>query len=111
MKTKINSTKYAELRYALQEPGLWRFIADSHVVGPQYPTREALLNDLERYAYQFGCAGASLPPLHAAAPELLAALQIALKVIEKSAAVNGHIGETNAGIIVRAAIAKAGRVS
>jgi hypothetical protein len=64
----IHATRFAELGYRQDGPALWRFVDRSTQasVGPQHPTKTALLADLERYGYVFGCAGAKPP----AAPAL-----------------------------------------
>lgn len=52
-----HSTRYRELDYQRQGD-CWRFIDTStdNNVGPQYPTKDELLADLEQYAANFGCA-------------------------------------------------------
>jgi hypothetical protein len=76
--TPVHRTKYAELRYQLVEGhnvGLydvhghmlpprfarfWRWVdAEGAHIGRDYPTREALLSDLESEASLRGCAGAA----------------------------------------------------
>jgi hypothetical protein len=52
MQRKIHRTRFAELGYEHVARGLWRFVdmnGQAHV-GPQYPTKDALLSDLTRYA-------------------------------------------------------------
>lgn len=54
MSTKAteHKTKWPELRYRMDVPGLWRFVCveTGASVGPQYPTREALTLDMADYA-------------------------------------------------------------
>jgi hypothetical protein len=55
--TGDHPTRFPELAYRRDFPGVWRFVdvSTGHSVGPHYPTRAALLEDLERYAGVFGC--------------------------------------------------------
>ncbi len=53
----IRATKFKELGYGLVEAGCWRFIdltsgLSGRAVGPAYPTQQALLADLPRYAWE-----------------------------------------------------------
>jgi len=57
----IHETKFPELGYACLEAGCWRFASRQaartsgrvvRCVGPVYPTKEALLKDLQRYAWE-----------------------------------------------------------
>ncbi len=61
---KLHQTKWSELQYGKVEGyqvcysisgkprkvSDWRFFNEDHVVGGIYPTKEALLADMERYA-------------------------------------------------------------
>lgn len=51
-------TRYAQLGYRHDGPGLWRLYDltgdEPSCVGPQYPSKWELLCDLQRYAEQFG---------------------------------------------------------
>lgn len=52
MQTKYR-TRWPELAYEHVSRGLWRFVALSDTpahVGPHYPTRKALLDDMPHYA-------------------------------------------------------------
>ena len=55
----MTKTRYAELAYRNDGPGLWRIVTteDGAAVGPQYGTKAELLADLERYAKDYGCEG------------------------------------------------------
>ena len=61
-RTVLHATKYKELFYTSPYRGLWRFSAgngvESALVGPQYPTEKALLQDMDRYAGVYGCESA-----------------------------------------------------
>jgi hypothetical protein len=55
-------TRFSELGYRQDAPGLWRVVAlDSPngstgaSIGPQYRTKAELLGDLELYAAVYGC--------------------------------------------------------
>lgn len=54
MSTKAieHSTKWPELKFRMDFPGLWRFVCveTGASVGPQYPTREALMLNMDAYA-------------------------------------------------------------
>lgn len=56
-------TRFPELQYERQAVDLWRILDATgdvpRAVGPQYKTKAELLADLERFAAEFGCAGAS----------------------------------------------------
>ena len=56
-------TRYPELGYRQDAPGLWRIVAtDGNAsVGPQYRSKTELLADLERFATEYGCAAAGPP--------------------------------------------------
>lgn len=55
----LRPTRYAELWYRQDGPGLWRFYSeDRRAVGPQYKTKAELLADLERYAEVYGAGEA-----------------------------------------------------
>ena len=59
----VRPTRYVELGYRCDGPGLWRIydVMDATspaAVGPQYRTKAELLADLERYARDFGCVEA-----------------------------------------------------
>lgn len=58
---KEYKTRYPELNY-FHNVDHWRIIAtDTHSsVGPYYHSRAELLADLERYASEYGCVGASI---------------------------------------------------
>ena len=68
---KLYKTRFAEIGFTLNSPGDWRFVdlsdaqdgnkANMHCIGASYPTREQLLSNVERYAAQYGCEGASKP--------------------------------------------------
>lgn len=63
MSDTIRPTRFAELGYRQDAPGLWRIydITDASrpaAVGPQYRSKAELLADLERYAALFGCGAA-----------------------------------------------------
>ncbi len=49
---KVKSTRFPELGYRLDSPRNWRFVDTStdNSVGPSYPTRESLLENLTAYA-------------------------------------------------------------
>lgn len=56
----VRPTRYPELGYRCDGPGLWRIydMADKgreSPVGPQYTSKAELLADLGRYAKDFGC--------------------------------------------------------
>lgn len=53
----VRPTHFPELSYQHQGHLNWRILATASgaPVGPQYPTRETLLADLDRYAGVFGC--------------------------------------------------------
>lgn len=50
-------TRYKELGYRNDAPGLWRIVTteDNQAVGPFYVTKTELLADLSRYAKEYGC--------------------------------------------------------
>ena len=54
---QIRPTRFKELGYRQDGPGLWRFYdtETQKAVGPQYVTKAELLADLDRYAKDFGC--------------------------------------------------------
>ena len=58
MATSLRQTRFPELRYMQQSPGLWRFVyvgdGSESTVGPQYRTMAELLADMERYAREWG---------------------------------------------------------
>jgi len=54
----IRPTRFPELGYRQDGPGLWRIYDRSEptgAVGPAYPSKAELFGDLERYAAEFGC--------------------------------------------------------
>lgn len=53
----VRRTKYEELGYVCVESGVWRFVdlETYKCVGEFYPDRRALLDDVDRYASQWGC--------------------------------------------------------
>ncbi len=60
----IHPTRYPELSYVHETPGLWRIVdalgglnASGFLsrIGPHYRTRAELLADLARYASVYGC--------------------------------------------------------
>lgn len=56
----IHKTRFTELGYWKVEDGCWSVVDLSDLsrpaqVGQKYPTKEALLGNLENYAFQFGC--------------------------------------------------------
>ena len=61
---KLHATRFSydgqRLYYTCQRPGLWRFVmVDSGgeaLVGFHYPTRQALVDDMARYAAEYGLA-------------------------------------------------------
>ena len=54
----MHKTRFPELNYTKDGPGLWRFVCaeSGKRVGPQYESRKKLLQDLNRYAYMYGCS-------------------------------------------------------
>lgn len=58
-KHTIRPTRFPELGYACDAPGLWRIYDTSTggAIGPFYATKAELLADLARFAREFGCAG------------------------------------------------------
>jgi hypothetical protein len=64
---KIHKTRFTELGYWQIEAGCWSVVdltdAKPAQVGQHYPTRQALLGNLEYYAAEFGCALARPKPL------------------------------------------------
>lgn len=54
----IRPTRFAELGYRQDGPRLWRiYDTDSEqAIGPFYRYKAELLEDLERYAREYGCA-------------------------------------------------------
>lgn len=56
----IRPTRFKELGYRSDAPGLWRIydMESERPVGPQYPTKSELLADLARFAKDFGCENA-----------------------------------------------------
>lgn len=68
---KVFSTRFAELGFINQEPGLWRFVDKQNpistspygfaTIGPQYATKAELLADLSRFATEYGCNGSIDP--------------------------------------------------
>lgn len=50
----MHATRFTELGYRNEMPGLWRFVdtASGASVGRHYPTKEALLGDIDRYAHE-----------------------------------------------------------
>jgi hypothetical protein len=63
-------TRYAELGYRPDAPGLWRLVDQTTLasVGPHYHTKGELFGDLDRYARDFGCEGTSNPLADAPKP-------------------------------------------
>lgn len=53
----IYKTKFPELNFQKQGNGNWRFLTsdDNRPVGRQYPSREQLVADTDRYGEFFGC--------------------------------------------------------
>jgi hypothetical protein len=51
------STRFPELGFRKDAPGLWRIVAadTEHSIGEHYVTKAELLADLERYARDYGC--------------------------------------------------------
>ena len=63
MEPKLHKTRYPELRYTNDAPGLWRIVdAEEHRIGRHYPSKSELLRDLDRYAFEYGCSDAVAPP-------------------------------------------------
>ena len=70
----LHKTRFTEIGFTLNSPGDWRFVdlsdaqdgnkANMHCIGASYPTREQLLSNVERYAAEYGCDGATFytPP-------------------------------------------------
>ena len=66
---KLNKTRFSEIGFTLNYPGDWRFVdltsaADGnkdnmHCIGASYPTKEQLMLNIERYAAEYGCDGAT----------------------------------------------------
>jgi len=54
---RIRETRYPELVYILQAPGLWRIVSveTDDTVGPHYHSERELLSDLNRFAESYGC--------------------------------------------------------
>lgn len=71
---KLHKTRFSEIGFTMCAPGLWRFVDITeatdgdknkmHVIGREYPTKEQLLLNVERYAAEYGCEGATFftPP-------------------------------------------------
>jgi hypothetical protein len=67
----LYSTRFKEIGFTMSEPGRWRFvdITDApdgnkdkmHEIGRDYPTREQIIANVERFAAEFGCDGANKP--------------------------------------------------
>jgi hypothetical protein len=63
----LHRTRFKELGFTMSEPGRWRFvdITDApdfdkdkmHEIGRDYPTKEQIMLDIERFAAEFGCDG------------------------------------------------------
>lgn len=58
---RLRNTKVAQLGYVRLVPGCWRIVnrecpigREPSVVGPQYRTEAALLNDFDRYSKEYG---------------------------------------------------------
>jgi hypothetical protein len=60
MASSTYRTKYRELGYTRLDSVTWQIVSleDGRQVGQHYPTRAALLADLENYASMYGCDGA-----------------------------------------------------
>ena len=67
MADTYRKTRFSELGYVQDAPGLWRIVSISDGrnvcgfwprVGPFYCSKAELLADLRQYAKEFGCAGA-----------------------------------------------------
>ena len=58
------STKYPELKFRQDSRDNWRIVdaSNSASIGPSYPTRAALLADLDAFAVVFGAPGAYAGP-------------------------------------------------
>ena len=55
---QVNATRFTELSYQRVRAGLWRIIDNQtgNHIGPFYRTKQALLEDLERFARDiYGC--------------------------------------------------------
>ncbi len=65
----IHTTRFKELGFTNQEPGLWRFVDISEgidrdrprTIGPMYASKAELLADLTDYAAQFGATEKGTP--------------------------------------------------
>ena len=59
----IRLTRYPELGYRCNAPGLWRIVdKDTGAsVGPLYRSKGELLADLNRYATAYGCDASMVP--------------------------------------------------
>lgn len=70
--SSIRPTRFKTLGYRQDAPDCWRIIDRSSTpgaaVGPQYASRGELFGDLERFAREFGCAGAKPAPRAALRP-------------------------------------------
>jgi hypothetical protein len=65
----LYKTRFTEIGFTLNSPADWRFVDLSdaqdgnkdhmHCIGTSYPTKEQLLLNVERYAAEYGCDGAS----------------------------------------------------
>lgn len=58
-----SNTRYKELSFHEWGRGNWRLVTtDDHAtVGPHYKSKAELLADLDRYAAEYGCEGATDP--------------------------------------------------
>ena len=88
MSPRHGQTRYKELCYHKDAPGLWRIYADGNVVGPQYRTKAELLADLERYALEYGCDDASPGVLL----DLTERLHQLVEALQEIAAITQHTG-------------------
>ncbi len=47
-------TRYSEIEIWKQDKGLWRYVIDKHVTGPQFATRIEALSYLDTFAVEYG---------------------------------------------------------
>jgi hypothetical protein len=70
---KTQPTRYAEIGYRQEGPGLWRFVSTEtdQSIGEHYRSKAELLADLRAYAVGYGCAVETEPDLLEAAKAIL----------------------------------------
>jgi hypothetical protein len=106
---KIRDTRYAELGYAQIDNFTWQHIDKStgSQVGPQHRTKAGLLADTDRYAFFFGCDGAT-EPLNPVNADLLQSLRDMIAVFEERiGGPDAQVGASIAWDNARAAVERA----